>query len=76
MAVPAGPEVVLRALVVGSSADEYWLLTGAELERAAPVTLGQLGDRLDEMLAVASRPGAAGPGRGTTPGAPAASAGL
>jgi hypothetical protein len=65
LALPAGPEVVLRALAVGTGDSGHWLLTGEQLELATPVTLGQLGDRLDEMLAVASRPGAAAPpGRG------------
>ncbi len=61
LAVPAGTEVVLRGLAVGTGAAGHWLLSGEQLELAAPVTLGQLGDRLDEMLAAASRPGAPPP---------------
>jgi hypothetical protein len=61
LALPAGPEVVLRALVVGTGDSGHWLLTGEQLELATPVTLSQLGDRLDDMLASASRPGAAAP---------------
>jgi hypothetical protein len=53
--VPDGQEVMLRALAVGTSAGGHWLLTGEQLELATPVTLGQLGDRLDDMLAEASR---------------------
>jgi hypothetical protein len=58
--MPEGQEVVLRALAVGTGAGGHWLLTGEHLELATAVTLGQLGDRLDDMLATASRPGAAG----------------
>ncbi len=61
LALPAGPEVVLRALIVGTAAARHWLLTGEQLELATPATLTQLGDRLDDMLATASRPGAAAP---------------
>jgi hypothetical protein len=59
LALPAGQEVMLRALAVGTGAAGHWLLTGEQLELATPVTLAQLGDRLDDMLATASRPGAA-----------------
>lgn len=69
LVLPAGPAVVLRALAAGTSAAGtsaagtsaagHWLLTGEQLELAEPVTLAQLGDRLDDMLATASRPGAA-----------------
>lgn len=76
LVVPGGPQVVLRGLAVGTgsavgtgavgaSGGGYWLLTGEQLELAEPVTLGQLGDRLDDMLATASRPGAAAPPDGS-----------
>jgi hypothetical protein len=68
--VPEGREVVLRALAVGTGAGGHWLLTGEQLELAAPVTLGQLGDRLDDMLANASRPAAAVPPSGPDAGPP------
>jgi hypothetical protein len=62
--VPEGQEVVLRALAVGTGAGGHWLLTGEQLELATPVTLGQLGDRLDDMLATASRAGESEPPAG------------
>jgi hypothetical protein len=62
--LPAGEQVLLRALAVASGADGHWLLVGQQLEVATHITLGQLGDRLDEMLAAASRPGAASPPSG------------
>lgn len=66
--LPAGKQVLLRALAVASGAGGHWLLVGQQLEVATQVTLGQLGDRLDEMLAAASRPGAAAPPSGPAAG--------
>ncbi len=77
LAVAGGPEVVLRGLAVGTGTvgtggggtggGGHWLLTGEQLELAEPVTLAQLGDRLDDMLATASRPGGAARSDGSDP---------
>jgi hypothetical protein len=51
---PQGEQVLVRGLMVGSGPAGYWLLEGEQLERATPVSVLQLGDRVDAMLLAAS----------------------
>jgi hypothetical protein len=64
---PRGEQVLVRSLVVGSSATGYWLLEGEQLDRAIAVSVLQLGDRIDGMLRAASAD-PDGPANGHTTG--------
>ncbi|HEY1621446.1 MAG TPA: hypothetical protein VGG25_27730 [Streptosporangiaceae bacterium] len=47
---PAGQQVVIRSLITASDGEQHWLLEGEHAERAVPVSVDQIGERIDELV--------------------------